>query len=286
MKLTPTSITLFLVEIGTFFSELIVAICCGLYVSSYPKSSEATSLSGIAIGTFAFAILSTLATAVLILRQKYGKTMRAIFESAWVIFATTMWILAAIGGIAYPPNGMSNVSCKILPNGTETSDPNYTRACQSMFASTAFCIVTALFYIATMIMLFVYSVKRTYHDRKSKKKQVGGHYKLSMTPSQYRRSEKEVEEGKNLKGAGEHEEDEQDQQQQQQQEEEEEERSGAIKDGHFTENVYKDPMVSNVPVTHQHHMNLQQQQHQQQQYLNQHQQQQSLWNQQPAYTPY
>ncbi|KAK3808792.1 MAG: hypothetical protein J3Q66DRAFT_374302 [Benniella sp.] len=268
MKLTPTSITLFLVQIGTLFSGLVVAVCCSLYVSSYPKAPEATSLSPIACGTLAFAVLSTLFTLILILRQKSGRTMRAIVESAWVIFATTMWILAAIGGIAYPPNGMSNVSCKVLPSGNKTSDPHYTRACQAMFASTAFCIITALFFVATALMLFVFSVKRSIHDRKNRNKQVGGHYELSMTPSQYRRSEKESEEGKTLKGAGEHEEEDTGGQN----------GSGTIADGHFSDRVYSADDSSRIASEH-----LQQQQLQHQ-YQHQHQHQhQGLWSQQPAY---
>ncbi|KAI1309525.1 hypothetical protein EDD11_004074 [Mortierella claussenii] len=298
MKLTPTSITLFLVQIGTLLSGLIVAICCGLYASSYPKSPEAGSLSAIACGTLAFAVLSTLVTAILILRQKYGKTMRAAIESVWVIFATAMWVLAAIGGIAQPANGMSNVSCKVLPSGKETDDANYKRACQSMFASTAFCIMTALFYIATAILFFVYSIKSSYRERKARKTTVGGHYKLSMTPSQYRRQEKETEESKTLKGAGEHEE-------QQEFKDEEESHGGRVADGHFSENVYRDPVISSVPATlatpsttystnnassyenpyvvAELNIQHQQQQQQQHQYL---QQQQSSWNQQPAYAPF
>ncbi|KAF9347096.1 hypothetical protein BGX26_001400 [Mortierella sp. AD094] len=301
MKLSPTSITLFLVQIATFFSGLIVAICCGLYVSAYPKSPDAGKLSAVACGTLAFSILSTLVTAVLILRQKSGKTLRVIIESAWVIFATAMWVLASIGGIAFPPNGMTNISCKVLPSGDYTTDPNYIRACQSAFASTAFCIVTALFFIAIALMLFVFSVKRSIYDRKNRKNQVGGHYKLSMTPSQYRRAEKEAEEGKNLKGAGEHE------------EEEEEDSSrttkgtgahrgdGSITDGRFLGNVYRDPVITvittlpatlSAPSSNRNpysatEFDLQQQQLQQQQQHNQYQyqQQQSSWNQQPAYAP-
>ncbi|KAF8976749.1 hypothetical protein BGZ46_007993 [Entomortierella lignicola] len=291
MKLSPTSITLFLVQIATFFSGLIVAVCCGLYVSSYPKSPDAGKLSAIALGTFAFSILSTLATAILILRQKSGKTLRMAIESVWVVFATAMWVLASIGGIAFPPNGMKNITCKVLPSGNYTTDPNYIRACQSAFASTAFCILTALLFIAITLMLFVFSVKRSIFDIKNRKKQVGGHYKLSMTPSQYRRAEKEAEEGKNLKGAGEHE------------EEVEEDHSSishskdtSIAEGNFSENVYRDPVISTLPATfsapssHQNpysaaEYNLQQQQLHQQQH-NQYQQQQSLWNQQPAYAPY
>ncbi|KAG0352426.1 hypothetical protein BGZ54_002792, partial [Gamsiella multidivaricata] len=269
--------------IGTLFSGLIVAVCCGLYVSSYPKSPEATSLSPLACGTLAFSILSSLVTFIFILRQKSGRTQRAIFESAWIIFAIAMWILAAVGGIARPPNGMSNISCKVLPSGKETSDPNYLRACQSMFASTAFCIITAFFFIAIALMLFVFSVKTS---RKSKKNQVGGHYKLSLTLSQYRRAEKEAaeEESRKLKGAGEHEE-----------EVEEEHGPGSMMDGHFSGNVYRDPVISTPAATLHYpnpyseaelHMQQQQQQHHHQQQL-QYQQQQSTWAQQPAtFGPY
>ncbi|KAF9426236.1 hypothetical protein BGZ76_002849 [Entomortierella beljakovae] len=294
MKLAPTSITLWIVQIASFLSGLIVAICLGLYVSSYPKSEDAGKLSPVALGTFAFSILSTLVSAVLILRQKYGKTMRVIFESIWVILATAVWVLASIGGIAFPPNGMTNVSCKVLPSGNSTADPNYIRACQSAFASTAFCILTALLFIAVALMLFVFSVKRSIYDRKNRKTQVGGNYKLSMTPSQYRRAEKDAEEGKTLNGAGEHE------------EEEEESRSSearkhqgseSIADGHFSENVYKPPVTTTAPATHSEssyssrpfyetEVNLQQQQLQQQQQSQYQQHAQSSWNQQPAYTPY
>ncbi|KAF9993611.1 hypothetical protein BGZ80_002693 [Entomortierella chlamydospora] len=290
MKLSPTSITLFLVQIATFLSGLIVAICCGLYLSSYPKSPDAGTISPVACGTFAFAIISTLVTGVLILRQKYGKTLRVIIESAWVIFAIVMWVLASIGGIAFPPNGMTNISCKVLPSGNYTTDPNFIRACQSAFASTAFCIVTALLFIAIALMLFVFSVKRSIYDRKNRKNQVGGHYTLSMTPSQYKRAEKETEEGKNLKGAGEHEEEEEGTEAHQE--------DGSIAEGHFSENVYRDPVITTLPATlsappsnHSPYsateFNLQQQQLQQQQHNQyQFQQQQDSWNQQPAYAPY
>ncbi|KAG0068449.1 hypothetical protein BGZ90_000577 [Linnemannia elongata] len=206
MALMPTSISLFLVQIGTFFANIIVAVCVGLYVSSYPKSPDAQPLSPIAIGTLAFACLSSLITLILIFRQKSGKTMRAFLESTWIFLAIALWILAAVGGIIRPPNGMSNVSCKVLPDGKDTSDANYIRACQAMFASTAFCIVSALFFIATAIMLSVFSAKSSWRNRKNRKNQVGGHYKLTTTLSQYRRAEKEDEEAKRLKGAGEHEE--------------------------------------------------------------------------------
>ncbi|KAG0202532.1 hypothetical protein BGX31_003581, partial [Mortierella sp. GBA43] len=217
-------------------------------------------------------------TLVLILRQKSGKTMRAVIESTWIIFATAMWILAAIGGIAKPPNGMSNVSCKVLPDGTNTSDANYMRACQAMFASTAFCIMTALLFIVTALMIFVFSVKSSIHDWKNRKKQVGGHYKLEMTPSQYRRAQKEDEESKTLSGAGEH-------------EEESGGQSGStvIADGHFSARVYHDPVISTPPpatsaLASEHYIQQQQQHHQQQQQQQEQlQQQQSLWVQQPAF---
>ncbi|KAF8942135.1 hypothetical protein BGZ47_006788 [Haplosporangium gracile] len=245
MALMPTSITLFLVQIGTFFANIIVAVCVGLYVSSYPKSPDAQPLSPIALGTLAFACLSSLITLLLILRQKSGKTMRAIFESTWIFSAIALWILAAVGGIIRPPNGMSNVSCKVLPDGKETSDSNYIHACQAMFASTAFCIVSALFFIATAIMLSVFSVKSSWRNRKAGKNQVGGHYKLTTTLSQYRRAEKEDEEAKRLKGAGEH-------------EEAATESTSTVNnsaatttidlsDGHFSDRVYRDPYTSAMP---------------------------------------
>ncbi|KAG0275500.1 hypothetical protein BGZ95_008719 [Linnemannia exigua] len=223
MALMPTSITLFLVQIGTFFANIIVAICCSLYVSSYPKSPDAQKLSPIAIGTLAFACLSSLVTLILIFRQKSGKTMRAIFESTWIFLAIALWILAFVGGIIRPANGMVTASCKVLPDGTtETSDSNYIRACQAM-------------------------------NRKSRNNQVGGHYKLTQTLSQYRRAEKEDEEAKRLKGAGEH--------------EEAAANTGAeaeatstannsaatttidLSDGHFSDRVYRDPYTSAMPTT-------------------------------------
>ncbi|KAF8932929.1 hypothetical protein EDD21DRAFT_374205 [Dissophora ornata] len=300
MSLSPTSITLFLVQIGTFFSGLIVVICCCLYVSAYPKSPNAQSLSPIALGTLAFSLLSTLLTIILILRQKSGHTIRSIVESAWIILATALWILAAVGGIIQPPNGMSNASCKVLPEasgGKDTDDANYIRACQSMFASTAFCIMTALFFIATAILRFVFSVKRSFKERKNKRKPVGGHYKLSMTPSQYRKAQKETEldeEEKGLKGAGEHEEDANNNNNGHSQ-------GGSVTEGSFSENVYRDPVIStpsatfSAPSAHPSpyasagaYNQLQQQQQQQYQYQQQQQQQQqqALWAQQPAYTQY
>ncbi|KAF9900278.1 hypothetical protein EC991_007670 [Linnemannia zychae] len=247
MALMPTSITLFLIQIGTFFANIIVAICCGLYVSAYPRSPDAQKLSPIALGTLAFACLSALVTLILIFRQKSGKTMRAIFETTWIFLAIAMWILAFVGGILRPANGMTTVSCKVLPDGTtETSDGNYIRACQAMFASTAFCLVSALLFIVTAVMLFVFSVKSTWRNRKSRNNQVGGHYKLTTTLSQYRRAEKEDEEAKRLKGAGEH-----------------EEAAAAettstannsaaattidLSDGHFSDKVYQDPYISAMP---------------------------------------
>ncbi|KAF9178533.1 hypothetical protein BGZ51_007697 [Haplosporangium sp. Z 767] len=230
MRLSSTSITLFLVHLGCFVSGLIVLICCCFYATAYPKSPEAGSLSSIALGTLAFSSLSTIITLLLMLRQKSGKTIRAMFEGIWVIFATIMWVLAAVGGIIHPPNGMTNVTCKVLPDGTETGDAYFKRACQAMFASTAFCIVTALCFLTAALILFVFSVKRSVHNHKTKKDKVGGHYQLSMTLSQYRRTEKEAEEGKKLKGAGEH-------------EEEDIAPSGQLSDGNFSDRVYQDPVV-------------------------------------------
>ncbi|KAF9950964.1 hypothetical protein BGZ65_006265 [Modicella reniformis] len=169
-----------------------------------------------------------------------------------------MWVLAAIGGIVHPPNGMSNASCKVLPSGKETSDVYYLRACRAM---------------------------------KNRNKQVGGQYKLSMTPSQYRRAEKENEEGKTLKGAGEHEEE---------LEPESSSQGGtsAIVEGNFSDQVYHDPIIPappmiastplSLPANHNPYLaselHIQQQQQQQHQY--QLQQQQNAWTQQPAYVPY
>lgn len=286
MQLSPTSISLFVVQILTFFSVLIVAICCGLYVSTYPHSPEAESLSPIALATFAFSIISLLMTIFLALRHKSGKTVRTIVESAWVLFATTLWALAGVGAIIRPPNNMGHISCKVLPSGKDTDDKNYIRACQSMFASTAFCLVSALLFGAMAILLMVFSVRRSVQDRKKKGKQVGGTYALSMTPSQYRRAEKDSEEGKNLKGAGEHEEEEEpkpfkdakDDEEKQQQHED-----------RFSERVYQDPVVSPMPTSLPASYQIQQQQLQQQQqhlYLQQQQQQtqqQQQWAQQPAY---
>ncbi|KAG0249945.1 hypothetical protein BG011_008792 [Mortierella polycephala] len=232
MRLSSTSITLFLVHLGCFSSGLIVLVCCCLYATAYPKSPDAGSLSSIALGTLAFSALSTIITLLLMLRQKSGKTIRAMFEGLWVIFATAMWVLAAVGGIISPPNGMTNVTCKILPDGTETGDAYFKRACQAMFASTAFCIVTALCFLSAALILFVFSVKHSVHNHKTKKDKVGGHYQLSMTLSQYRRTEKEAEEGKKLKGAGEHE------------EEEDITPSGQLSEGDFSDRVYQDPTIA------------------------------------------
>ncbi|KAF9205672.1 hypothetical protein BGZ59_000332 [Podila verticillata] len=193
MNLSPTSRTLFLIQIGTFFIGIIVIACNCLYVSAYPKSPDAGSLSGIAIGTLAFALFSTLTTLVLILRQKSGRTISAALEGGWVGLAIVLWILAAVGGIAKPANGMTHVSCKVLPNGKDTDDKNFIRACQSIFASTAFCIVSALFFMATAGLLLTFSIQRTARDRKAAKVKVGGTYALGPSPSQYRRAEQNGE---------------------------------------------------------------------------------------------
>ncbi|KAG0357700.1 hypothetical protein BGX24_006157, partial [Mortierella sp. AD032] len=180
-------------------------------------------------------------------------TMRAILDSTWIFLAIALWILAFVGGIIRPANGMVTVSCKVLPDGTtETSDSNYIRACQAMFASTAFCLVSALLSIVTAVMLFVFSVKSSWRNRKSRNNQVGGHYKLTQTLSQYRRAEKEDEEAKRLKGAGEH---------------EEAANTGVeaeatstannsaatttidLSDGHFSDRMYRDPYTSAMPTT-------------------------------------
>ncbi|GJJ78485.1 hypothetical protein EMPS_10844 [Entomortierella parvispora] len=288
MQLSPTSISLFVVQILTFFAVLIVAICCGLYVSAYPHSPEAGSLSPIALGTFAFSIISLLMTIFLALRHKSGKTVRTIIESAWVLFATALWALAGVGAIIRPPNNMSHISCKVLPSGKDTDDKNYTRACQAMFASTAFCLVSALLFGAMAVLLMVFSVRRSVQDRKKRGKQVGGTYALSMTPSQYRRAEEDSEEGKNLKGAGEHEEEEEPKPYKDAKEDEEKQQQHEER---FSDRVYQDPVISPMPTSlpasyqiqqqqqqQQHHLYLQQQQQQQQQM-----QQQQQWAQQPAY---
>ncbi|KAG9327224.1 hypothetical protein KVV02_002677 [Mortierella alpina] len=189
MNLSPTSRTLFLVQIGTFVSGLIVIVCCCLYFSAYPKSPEAEGVSAIACATLAFALISTITTLVLVLRQKSGRTLNAAIEGCWVGFAILMWILAAVGGIAKPANGMTNVSCKVLPSGKSTDDKNFLRACQSMFASTAFCIVSALFFIATAGILITFAIQRAVRDKKAAQVKVGGTYQLGPSPSQYRRAE-------------------------------------------------------------------------------------------------
>ncbi|KAF9910157.1 hypothetical protein BX616_010931 [Lobosporangium transversale] len=189
MNLSPTSRTLFLVQIGTFFSGLIVIICCCLYLSAYPKSPGAGSVSGIACATLAFALISTITTLVLVFRQKSGRTVNANIEGIWVGVAIVAWILASVGGIASPANGMRNASCKVLPSGKGTDDKNYIRACQSMFASTAFCILSALFFIATAVILVVFAVQRAVRDKKASKVKTGGAYQLGPSPSQYRRAE-------------------------------------------------------------------------------------------------
>ncbi|KAF9302350.1 hypothetical protein BGZ74_005496 [Mortierella antarctica] len=193
MNLSPTSRTLFLVQIGTFFAGVIVVACNCLYISTYPKSPDAGSLSAIACGTLAFSLLSTLITLVLILRQKSGRTIGAAIEGGWVGLAILLWILAAVGGIAKPANGMTHVSCKVLPDGTDTNDKNFIRACQSIFASTAFCIVSALFFMATAGVLITFSIQRASRDKKAAKVKVGGTYALGPSPSQYRRAEQNGE---------------------------------------------------------------------------------------------
>ncbi|KAF9423761.1 hypothetical protein BGZ94_008186 [Podila epigama] len=193
MNLSPTSRTLFLVQIGTFFSGLIVVVCNCLYISAYPKSPDAGSISAIAGGTLAFALFSTLTTLILVFRQKSGRTISAALEGGWVGLAIVLWILAAVGGIAKPANGMTRISCKVLPDGTGTDDKNFIRACQSIFASTAFCIVSALFFMATAGILIVFSFQRAARDRKAAKVKVGGSYELGPSPSQYRRAQQEQE---------------------------------------------------------------------------------------------
>ncbi|KAF8974929.1 hypothetical protein BGZ46_009578 [Entomortierella lignicola] len=189
MNLSPTSRTLFLVQLGSFFSGIIVIVCCCLYLSAYPKSPDPGSVSAIACATLAFAIISTIITFILVIRQKSGRTINAVIEGSWVGLAAIIWILAAVGGIVKPANDMTNASCKVLPSGKHTDDKNYIRACQSMFASTAFCIVSALFFIATSIILVIFSIQSSIRERKAAKVKVGGSYELGPSPSEYRRAE-------------------------------------------------------------------------------------------------
>ncbi|KAF9133843.1 hypothetical protein BGW39_008754 [Mortierella sp. 14UC] len=195
MNFSPTSRTLFLVQLGTFFSGLIVVICCCLYVSAYPKSPDAESLSGVAIGTLIFALISTIVTTVLALRQKSGRTVNAITEGIWVGVAILLWVLASVGGIAKPANNMTRASCKVLPgpDGKDTDDKNFIRACQSMFASTAFCILTALLFMATAVILITFSIQRAVREKKAAQVKVGGSYALGPSPSDYRRAEQNGE---------------------------------------------------------------------------------------------
>lgn len=194
MNLSPTSRTLFLVQFGSFVAGLIVVVCCCLYLNAYPKSPDGGSISAIACATLAFGIISTVTTLVLVLRQKSGRTINAAIEGCWVGFALLVWILAAIGGIAKPANGMTNVSCKVLPStGKDTDDKNFIRACQSMFASTAFCIISALLFMATAGILITFSIQRAIRDKKASKVTVGGSYPLGPSPSQYRHAEQNGE---------------------------------------------------------------------------------------------
>ncbi|KAF8939198.1 hypothetical protein BGZ47_008266 [Haplosporangium gracile] len=193
MNFSPTSRTLFLVQIGTFFSGLIVLICCCLYVSAYPKSPDAGSVSGIAIGTLIFSLISTIVTLVLVLRQKSGRTVNAAIEGSWVGVAILLWVLASVGGIAKPANNMTRVSCKVLPSGDDTDDKNYIRACQSMFASTAFCISSAILFIVTAVILITFSIQRAVQEKKAAQIKVGGSYALAPSPSEYRRAEQNGE---------------------------------------------------------------------------------------------
>ncbi|KAF9361603.1 hypothetical protein BGX26_001103 [Mortierella sp. AD094] len=193
MNLSPTSRTLFLVQLGTLFSGIIVIVCCCLYLSAYPKSPDAGSVSAIACATLAFAFVSTIITLVLVVRQKSGRTINAKIEGCWVGLALVLWILAAVGGIAKPANDMRNVTCKVLPSGKDTDDRNFIRACQSMFASTAFCILSALFFIATAGILITFSIQKVIRDKKAAKVKVGGSYQLGPSPSQYRRAEQSGE---------------------------------------------------------------------------------------------
>ncbi|KAF8923876.1 hypothetical protein BGZ58_002418 [Dissophora ornata] len=193
MNIAPTSRTLFLVQIGTFFSGVIVIVCCCLYLSAYPNSPDPGSVSAIACGTLAFAFISTIITLTLVIRQKSGRTVNANIEGCWVGLAIVVWVLAAVGGIAKPANGMTNVSCKVLPTGKDTDDKNFIRACQSMFASTAFCIASALLFMATAVILIIFSIQRAVRDKKAAQVKIGGEYQLGPSPSQYRRAEANYE---------------------------------------------------------------------------------------------
>ncbi|KAF9544942.1 hypothetical protein EC957_011567 [Mortierella hygrophila] len=193
MNFSPTSRTLFLVQLGTFFSGLIVVICCCLYVSSYPKSPDAGSVSGIAIGTLIFSLISTIVTLILVVRQKSGRTVNAAIEGSWVGVAILLWVLASVGGIAKPANNMTRVSCRVLPSGKDTDDKNYIRACQSMFASTAFCILSAILFIVTAVLIITFSIQRAVRDKKAAQVKIGGSYALGPSPSEYRRAEQNGE---------------------------------------------------------------------------------------------
>ncbi|KAG0260612.1 hypothetical protein BG011_001741 [Mortierella polycephala] len=193
MNFSPTSRTLFLVQLGAFFAGIIVVVCNCLYLSAYPKSPEPEGVSAIACATLAFALFSTIMTLVLLLRQKSGRTINTVIEGCWVGAAILLWILAAAGGIAKPANNMTNVSCKVLPTGKDTDDKNYIRACQSMFASTAFCIVSALFFIAIAGLLITFSIQKAVRDKKAAQVKVGGTYQLGPSPSMHRRAEQAKE---------------------------------------------------------------------------------------------
>lgn len=120
--------------------------------------------------------------------------MNATIEGCWVGFALLVWILASVGGIAKPANNMTNVSCKVLPStGKDTDDKNFMRACQSMFASTAFCIISVLFFMATAALLVTFAIQRAVRDKKASQVKVGGSYQLGPSPSQYRRAEQNGE---------------------------------------------------------------------------------------------
>ncbi|KAF9967354.1 hypothetical protein BGZ65_000057, partial [Modicella reniformis] len=63
------------------------------------------------------------------------------------------------------------------------------RACQSMFASTAFCILSALLYIVTAVILIIFSIQKALREKQAAQVKVGGHYQLGPSPSEYRRAE-------------------------------------------------------------------------------------------------
>ncbi|KAF9166560.1 hypothetical protein BGX21_000104 [Mortierella sp. AD011] len=227
MNLSPTSRTLFLVQLGIFFSGVIVIVCCCLYLSAYPKSPDAGSVSAIACATLAFAFISSIITLILVVRQKAGRTINAKIEGCWVGLAIALWVLAAIGGIAKPANDMRNITCKVLPSGKHTDDKNFIRACQSMFASTAFCIVSALLFIATAGILITFAIQKAIRDKKAAKVKVGGSYQLGPSPS----GESATEEPKDVEAAS-------------PSTDPATTAHATTTEGHFSDNVYQTPVIA------------------------------------------